>query len=137
MVTDGSNNLFRTREIGNYTEYILTAGTNTANYRTVFSGNTSGSTSSISLGNAVPSTAAKVRTLFQVSGSGNENFGPYSALAANQQGGTTNQAVAGYSSVFATTMQEFLLQGTTIYYNFSTGVQSIQVMGWTDRVNAT
>lgn len=133
--TDGSGNLMRTLQLGRRVQYVVTAGSNTANLPIMASG-TAGSPTTptwvgISTAGVVPPTASTIRLIAQQLATGgalivapNSSYGP--SLS------TSNPPPIS-SDYYSTSEIDILLESANIYWaNSSTSL--IGCIGWEDNL---
>jgi hypothetical protein len=140
--TDGSSNLLRLLQRGSLAHYVVTTGTNTANYPVMASGSTTGN---ISVANYAPPTAEGINVILSGS-AGAGAVGAYVSAnsATSSQGAYTNTPELGFqfasgSSGEYSAKALITLEGTTVYFSNSGAGASqtgIAAEGWKDAVNA-
>jgi hypothetical protein len=139
--TDGSNNLYRTQQIGKLTGYVVTAGTNTAAYRQLGSGSTGNVTTptwtSVAVAAFVPTRAVAIDVLLALTQLGSQQR----AIAApnNAFGGVTTTSnppplLAQSNNTASNSWQlgRLVLEGANVFWAADVSGALFCVTGWLD-----
>lgn len=139
MRCDGSQNLMRTKQLGNKAQYTIIAATNTAAMPTMTSG-TAALWTAVATGAFVPATTSQIRGSLFNSSPGNNTGG---AVAPNNAYTTAISAPVNFSNSTGTTFGSLMLQfeigleSSNIYYTSNAGTAStLYAQGWTDYASA-
>lgn len=149
MRTDSSGNFMRTRQTGEDTQYTIVAASNTAAMPLLAQAGTAGNVGvptwvALSVSNVVPPTATKIRiigqtpaqTNSQMMAAPNNNYGAYNSSTNPPPLQVTSGQASGGNPLCIPA--EFVLESTNIYWAAANGgSNSIWVLGWTNKVNAS
>jgi hypothetical protein len=157
MLTDGSGNFMRTKQIGREVQYTLVASSNTV-VPPVISSGTAGSAGTgsptlvaASVGGVVPPTATKINVLaggfwksLGTSPGATVLVAPNAAYSGTQNGpigsNGVNYPIAFQNTTNLTVINQtawMVLESTSLYWASSTIGGVIACLGWTDKVNAS
>ena len=137
MQTDGSGNLYRTKQSGRDAEYILTVATNTANPLAAASNVTTTGTA-YSISGLIPPTATRVRGFVFMSltqNSADMHLSPTSQYTASGNYPIGMSTAGQFQGGDWSAQYDFLIEGASLYFRASNS-GSLFVMGWQDTVNA-
>jgi hypothetical protein len=137
MLTDGSGNLYRTKQSGRDAEYILTVATNTANPMAAASNVTTTGTA-YSISGLIPPTATRIRGFASMNFNQNNAYMFVSPTSQYTVSGRYPAAMSTPGTFWGSNGSvpyDFLIEATSIYFQASNS-GSLLVMGWQDAVNA-
>lgn len=147
MRFDGSQNLLRTKQLGNRAQYVITAATNTTATPTIDTGikglncGTAAPTwATPSVSSVVPPTASQLNLLIDdnrgAAGVANVQFAPNSGYVGVTSASPPWAFIAGGTVGNFLMPASILLEGATVAWCSSAAGGAISATGWVDRVNA-
>lgn len=137
MKTDGSSALYRSKQVGNRAQYVVTAGSNTASLVQIAAGALGSTTtptwSSVATDSFAP-TAVSVRGVL-INGGAVAMAAPNSDYGAYNSATNPPPAVASISAGYAVSPYDFVLESSNLYYAGGGANCKMFASGWTDNCN--